>query len=637
MSNISDFPYSDWSDATQHRWVDDVVSWFEDNYNRNPQSVMAHETMVCLLDNVFEIIQNAKDVDVYSKAIQELGRRLRLSNSLMSQIGKTYYHHYRIACLLERNLRSRHSHMFMLPQISKKNLLTRPDYSTLLLAEKFHAAGSYDEARNVALGISWGCTLAQYIIGQSERKLGLYEQALIHLENGIEILETDKCVCPYSSGAKPICDLSLLKAVIYRAKAVVLRKQKLHNDSERFYSMAEDISEKAMSSINDKMPLPDLSDSIWIEQGKENALRITANVVADVYFSHGYFWYQRDDLDKAEELFRKAANALEESKERWDSPYTRLAVVKLCKKEFDEAASLFIKARTLCEKKPVEENREAPLSLALCSLGLRVIEQVHPSGPLILRDPLDDLEKAINQEPKLALGPLDCHNNDAKKLLKVNLPKSAKVIVDKFIDRLEKEISIITPIPEFKATDITKILFLASEPSDYSRLRLGEEQREIEQQLRLSNLQERFDFHAKSAVRSGDVSQALLDISPQIVHFSGHGSSDGKLYLEDRNGKSQPIESSTLADLFRLVSNSVNCVILNACYSDIQAKSIAQHIKFVIGMNQEIRDEAAIAFAVGFYQALGAGRSVDDAYEFGCIQVRIIFPDENIIPELIIS
>jgi hypothetical protein len=35
-------------------------------------------------------------------------------------------------------------------------------------------------------------------------------------------------------------------------------------------------------------------------------------------------------------------------------------------------------------------------------------------------------------------------------------------------------------------------------------------------------------------------------------------------------------------------------------------------------MNDEIGDVAAREFAIAFYDALGANRSYDDAYEFGC-------------------
>jgi hypothetical protein len=82
--------------------------------------------------------------------------------------------------------------------------------------------------------------------------------------------------------------------------------------------------------------------------------------------------------------------------------------------------------------------------------------------------------------------------------------------------------------------------------------------------------------------------------------------------------------------LFKLVTDHVNCVVLNACYSDIQAEAIVEHIPFVIGMKRAIGDEAAIAFAVGFYKALGANRSIEEAYEFGCVEIQLQgIPEES--------
>jgi hypothetical protein len=52
-------------------------------------------------------------------------------------------------------------------------------------------------------------------------------------------------------------------------------------------------------------------------------------------------------------------------------------------------------------------------------------------------------------------------------------------------------------------------------------------------------------------------------------------------------------------------------------------------------MNQAIGDKAAIAFATGFYQALGAGRTIDDAYKLGCVQIRLQDIPEHLTPVLI--
>ena len=179
-----------------------------------------------------------------------------------------------------------------------------------------------------------------------------------------------------------------------------------------------------------------------------------------------------------------------------------------------------------------------------------------------------------------------------------------------------------------------KILFLASDPSDASRLRLGQEWRDIQERLQLGRYREKFLLEQRMSVRPGDISQALLDFEPHIVHFSGHGTNTGELCFEDELGKIQSVTPNALAALFALVDEQVNCVVLNACYSETQAKAISQHINFIIGMNQAIGDKAAIAFAVGFYKALAANHSIDKAYKFGCVEIQIEGIPEYLTPVL---
>ena len=180
-----------------------------------------------------------------------------------------------------------------------------------------------------------------------------------------------------------------------------------------------------------------------------------------------------------------------------------------------------------------------------------------------------------------------------------------------------------------------RILFLAADPTNESRLRLGQEFRDIQEKLKLAQLRDNFQLELPQlSLRSTDLSQAMLDTQPQIVHFSGHGSSTGEIFFENLMGESHPIQPDALAALFEQFAHQVQCVILNACYSENQAIAIAKHVEYVIGMSQAIGDEAAIAFAVGFYQALGAGRTLEEAYRLGCVQIRLQGIPEHLTPVL---
>jgi hypothetical protein len=166
-----------------------------------------------------------------------------------------------------------------------------------------------------------------------------------------------------------------------------------------------------------------------------------------------------------------------------------------------------------------------------------------------------------------------------------------------------------------------KILFLAANPTDTSRLRLDQEIRSIDQALRQAEFRDKFDVEQHWAVRVVDLQGYLLRHKPDIVHFSGHGTAANEIILEDNQGKSQPVSTRALGQLFSVLKDNIRCVVLNACYSERQAQAIAAHIDCVIGMSKAIGDSAAVSFAEAFYQALGYGRDVKAAFDLGCLQI----------------
>jgi hypothetical protein len=106
--------------------------------------------------------------------------------------------------------------------------------------------------------------------------------------------------------------------------------------------------------------------------------------------------------------------------------------------------------------------------------------------------------------------------------------------------------------------------------------------------------------------------------------------------LEDESGQVKLVDGEALAGLFELFADRLECVVLNGCYTQVQAEAIARHIPYVIGMSQGIQDRAAIEFAVGFYNALGAGRPVEFAWSFGCSAIQMAgIRTEHLIPVLI--
>jgi hypothetical protein len=178
------------------------------------------------------------------------------------------------------------------------------------------------------------------------------------------------------------------------------------------------------------------------------------------------------------------------------------------------------------------------------------------------------------------------------------------------------------------------ILILTANPKQTKPLQLAQEVRDIQEGLQRSSNCRAFRLEQRWAVRSRDVQRALLDANPQILHFSGHGFGEEGLAFEDESSDIKWVDADALAGLFQLFADQLECVVLNACYSAIQAQAICQFVPAVIGMKQAIGDRAAIEFAVGFYDAIGAGRSIEFAYQLGCRAIRMAGIAENLTPVL---
>lgn len=186
------------------------------------------------------------------------------------------------------------------------------------------------------------------------------------------------------------------------------------------------------------------------------------------------------------------------------------------------------------------------------------------------------------------------------------------------------------------STPFKRILVLAANPRNTDRLRLDEEMREIEHSLNLARRRDQFELCQKWAVRSDDLRRALMNLKPQIIHFSGHGAGAKGLVIEDEIGAARFISEQGLANLLGFFRREVECVLLNACYSEAQARAISHEIKYVIGMTQAIGDKSAIKFATAFYDALGAGYGYEDAFRLGCIAIDLEGLPSSATPKLLI-
>ncbi|HEU5375797.1 MAG TPA: CHAT domain-containing protein [Ktedonobacteraceae bacterium] len=181
-----------------------------------------------------------------------------------------------------------------------------------------------------------------------------------------------------------------------------------------------------------------------------------------------------------------------------------------------------------------------------------------------------------------------------------------------------------------------RVLFLATNPTDTARLRLDKEHRAILERLRSAQADKDIRMEVRNAVRPNDLQEYLLQIRPHVVHFSGHGDVDGRILLENETGARQPVPIEALTNLFHILKENVQVILINACWSKSQAEALSANIDYVIGMSRSISDESAIRFAEGFYRGLGYGSSVRKAFDLGQNNLQLHSRADADVPQILV-
>jgi len=119
-----------------------------------------------------------------------------------------------------------------------------------------------------------------------------------------------------------------------------------------------------------------------------------------------------------------------------------------------------------------------------------------------------------------------------------------------------------------------KILFLTANPGRDHQVRFDKEIRGIEHNILRVQKKDQIIVAKKLAVRVNDLQLYLNQERPNIVHFSGHGTEQGDIVLEDEVGNAKFVKKDALAMIFKLLKDDIQCVVLNACFSSEQAKAI---------------------------------------------------------------
>jgi len=122
----------------------------------------------------------------------------------------------------------------------------------------------------------------------------------------------------------------------------------------------------------------------------------------------------------------------------------------------------------------------------------------------------------------------------------------------------------------------------------------------------------------------------------RILHMSLHCASEQQqlLFLEDGSGKAHVLRSSELQDLLGCGQQHqhIHIAFLNSCHSlTIGVNFVAAGVRHVVCVrdDDEVRDESCRLFAIHFFRALRAGRSV--RYAFDCGKAVLICSQEALL------
>jgi CHAT domain-containing protein len=168
------------------------------------------------------------------------------------------------------------------------------------------------------------------------------------------------------------------------------------------------------------------------------------------------------------------------------------------------------------------------------------------------------------------------------------------------------------------------VLYLTADSSRRHRLRVDAEMRRVREAIRGSRYRDNITVNYSPAAGLRTLQDGLNDYRPQIVHFSGHGSTSG-IAMDNGKAKGPAVEAlsfSLLAKALAATDSLPAVVVLNACNSSGAKNALLKLGIIVVSMKTSISDLAAITFAPRFYAAIASGQSIRSSFAQGKVRRR---------------
>ena len=159
------------------------------------------------------------------------------------------------------------------------------------------------------------------------------------------------------------------------------------------------------------------------------------------------------------------------------------------------------------------------------------------------------------------------------------------------------------------------ILLVTADPRDQVSLQLDEEHSRMDRALQHSSHRAGFTIHRLPNARPEDLNTAIRRWRPTLIHFSGHGDSNGLCFV-DAIGNAKIIDPEALGQILGNASrnNGLRTVVMSACFSELQVQHIANDVGHLVAFRGAVSDSSALDFTREFYSALGDGLVVKDAF-----------------------
>lgn len=265
--------------------------------------------------------------------------------------------------------------------------------------------------------------------------------------------------------------------------------------------------------------------------------------------------------------------------------------------------------------KPTEENM----------LSKNVIQELVADARL--REALDMLSNSVPSHSQQDVIQLKARLTKLEREERLNIIDSRDAGIERAkITRGALDLSAAVPTPGSKAAhppspppvleeeeSVKKILFVAANPDEATRLATDVEHRKLKAELGRGRYRERYTFLQPQLAATVEELLRAVNDKPWLLHFSGHGTTKG-IVIATAENKPELMPPVALRLMLRPLRGVTELVVLNACYSAELAKPISELGMYVIGNERPISDPAAINFSVGFYNGLGEGKTIEAAY-----------------------